>query len=71
MTCPELRITDEQARAARVYRTATGTINGLGYFDEWGPFSILPVGASARIGAVLVARLPHLRHVVWPPRRKP
>lgn len=28
----------------------------------------LPPGASARIGAILVNRLPHLRHAVWPPK---
>lgn len=27
-------------------------------------------GASARIGAAIVAHLPHLRHAVWPPRRQ-
>lgn len=29
----------------------------------------LPPGASARLGAMIIERLPHLRHAVWPPKR--
>ncbi len=66
MTAPELRITDAEARAARVYRTARGEIDGLPFVDEWGPvYGLLP-GATARLGAILLAALPHLRHAVWP-----
>lgn len=71
MTVPdELRITDAEAAAARVYRTARGEVDGWTFFDEWGPVYGLPRGASARLGAMLLDAMPHLRRAAWPPRRE-
>lgn len=54
MTCPELRITDTEIAEVRrgpICERLDGN---------------LPPGASARIGAVLVAAMPHLRHAKPP-----
>jgi hypothetical protein len=85
MTAPELRITDAEVAAFRL-GDPCDRCHGLGgyvVFGGWaccddcggdGAFNVgeirrLP-GATARLGAILLAAMPHLRHAVWPPRRE-
>ena len=76
MTCPELRITDAEVALTRRWPTCRACAGELDCprcdwgLDPEGYGIRLGRGASARIGAAIVAHLPHLRHAVWPPRRQ-
>jgi hypothetical protein len=74
---PELRITDAEIRELREHgeHAACPTCDGASFYwfgapgdcagcGGWGHVEIrnLPRGATARLGAMLLDRLPHLRH---------
>ena len=77
----ELRVTARDVAASRRWPTCRACRNvrpdktGCSACDGWGVEDTgygvrLRRGASARLGAMLVEAMPHLRHATWPPKKR-